>query len=53
MEMALAPVAGRRFLVPFRVSVVSMIVNLVIVAYRFEVMEQPADTSTLADPKPQ
>ena len=53
MEMALAPVAGRRFLVPFRVSFVSMIANLVIVAHRFEVMEQPADTSTLADPKPQ
>ena len=53
MEMALAPIAGTRFLVPFRVSVVSMIANLVIVANRFEVVAQPAGASTLADPKPQ
>jgi hypothetical protein len=52
MEMALAPVAGTRFLVPFRVSVVSMIANLVILANRFEVMAQAAGASTLADPKP-
>ncbi len=51
MEMALAPVAGTRFLVPFRVSVVSMIANLVIVADRFEVIAPGA--STLSDPKPQ
>jgi hypothetical protein len=53
MEMALAPIAGTRFLVPFRVSVVSMIANLAIVANRFEVVAQPAGASTLADPKPQ
>jgi hypothetical protein len=53
MEMALAPVAGARFLVPFRMSVVSIIANLVIVANRFEVTVQPAGGSTLADPKPQ
>jgi hypothetical protein len=53
IEMALAPIAGTRFLVPFRASVVSMIANLAIVATRFEVIAQPAGASTLADPKPQ
>ncbi len=53
MEMALAPVAGTRLLVPFRMSVVSILANLVIVANRFEVVAQPAGASTLADPKPQ
>jgi hypothetical protein len=52
MEMALAPIAGTRFLVPFRVSVVSMIANLVIVANRFEITAQ-AGASTLSDPKPE
>ena len=42
MEMALAPVAGTRLLVPFRVSVVSILANLVIVANRFEATAQPA-----------
>ena len=40
MEMALAPVAGTRLLVPFRVSVVSMLANLVIEAKRFEATAQ-------------
>jgi hypothetical protein len=53
MEMALAPVAGTRLLVPFRVSVVSMLANLVIEAKRFEATAQPVGASTLADPKPQ
>ncbi len=53
MEMALAPIAGTRFLVPLRVLVVSRIANLAIVANRFEVVAQPAGASTLADPKPQ
>ena len=53
MEMALAPVAGTRLLVPFRMSVVSVLANLVIVANRFEVVAQPVGASTLADPKPQ
>jgi hypothetical protein len=52
MEMALAPIAGTRFLVPFRVSVVSMIANLVIVANRFEITAQ-AGASTLSDSKPE
>jgi Protein of unknown function (DUF3108) len=53
MEIALAPVAGTRLLAPFRVSVVSMIANLVIEANRFEVTSQPVGASTVADPKPQ
>jgi hypothetical protein len=40
MEMALAPVAGMRLLAPFRVSVVSMLANLVIEANRFEATPQ-------------
>ena len=36
MEIALAPVAGTRLLVPFRMSVVSMLANLMIEANRFE-----------------
>lgn len=53
MEMALAPVAGTRLLVPFRVSIVSMLANLVIEANRFEATSQPSGASTVADPKPQ
>ena len=53
MEMALAPVAGTRLLVPIRVLVVSMLANLVIEADRFEATAEPLDASTLADPKPQ
>jgi hypothetical protein len=49
IEIALAPVAGTRLLAPFRVSVVSMLANLVIDANRFEATAQPA--STVADPK--
>jgi hypothetical protein len=51
IEIALAPVAGTRLLAPFRVSVVSMLANLVIDANRFEATAQP--TSTVADPKAQ
>ena len=39
MEMALAPIAGTRLLAPFRVSVESMLANLVIEANRFEATE--------------
>ena len=53
MEIALAPVAGTRLLVPFRVSVVSMLANLVIEANRFEATAQPMGASTVADPKAQ
>ena len=42
----------RHILVPFRVSAVSMIANLVIVANRFEITAQ-AGASTLSDPKPE
>jgi hypothetical protein len=51
IEIALAPVAGTRLLAPFRVSVVSMLANLVIDANRFEATAQPA--STVAAPKAQ
>ena len=51
MEIALAPVAGTRFLVPFRMSVVSMLANLVIEANRFEATA-PALDSAVSDPKP-
>jgi Protein of unknown function (DUF3108) len=51
IEIALAPVAGTRLLAPFRVSVVSMLANLVIDANRFEASTQSA--STVADPKAQ
>jgi hypothetical protein len=53
MEIALAPVAGTRLLVPFRISVVSMLANLVIEANRFEATAQPVGASTVADPKAQ
>src|SRR6478736_2835069 len=51
MEIALAPVAGTRLLVPFRMSVVSMLANLVIEANRFETTAQALD-SAVAHPKP-
>lgn len=52
MEIALAPVAGTRLLVPFRMSVVSMLANLMIEATRFEAAA-PALDSSVADPKAQ
>jgi hypothetical protein len=51
MEITLAPVAGTRLLAPFRLSVVSMIANLVIEANRFEATAQPMGDS-IPDPKP-
>jgi hypothetical protein len=53
IELALAPVAGTRLLAPFRMLVVSALVNLVIEANQFEVTAQPRDASTVADPKAQ
>jgi hypothetical protein len=53
MEVALAPVAGTRLLAPFRVSVVSMLANLVIEANQFEATARPLGASTVADPKAQ
>ena len=51
IEVALAPVAGTRLLAPFRVSVVSMLANLVIEANRFEATARPRDASTAPEPK--
>jgi hypothetical protein len=53
MEVALAPIAGTRMLLPFRVSVESMLANLVIEANRFEASSQPLGSSTVAGPKAQ
>ena len=53
MEVELAPIAGTRLLLPFRVSVVSMLANLVIEANRFEAVSQSLGASTAADPKAQ
>jgi uncharacterized protein DUF3108 len=53
MEIVLAPVAGTRVLAPFRLSVVSMLANLVIQADRFEAVAQPPAAPTSADPKGQ
>ena len=50
MEIALAPVAGTRLLVPFRMSVVSILANLMIEANRFGATA-PALDSAVADPK--
>ena len=51
MEIVLAPVAGTRLLAPFRLSVVSMLANLVIEANRFEATTRPPDASTDANPR--
>jgi hypothetical protein len=53
MEIVLAPVAGTRVLAPFRLSVVSMLANLVIQADRFEAAGQPPAAPTSADPNGQ
>jgi len=53
MEIALAPVAGTRLLAPFRLSVVSMLANLVIEANLFEATARPPYASTVAVPKGQ
>ena len=53
MEIALAPVAGTRLLAPFRLSVVSMLANLVIEANRFKSTAQQLGGSTVSDPKAQ
>ena len=53
MEIALAPVAATRLLAPFRLSVVSMLANLVIEANRFESTARELGGSTVSDPKAQ
>jgi hypothetical protein len=49
MEIMLAPIAGTRLLAPFRVSVMSMVANLLIEANRFESTAQPV--GVVADPR--
>jgi hypothetical protein len=51
MEMAFAPITGTRLLVPFRLSVVSMLANVMIDANRFEATAHPLDASPIAGPK--
>jgi hypothetical protein len=48
MEITLAPIGGTRLLAPFRLSVKSMVANLLIEANRFESTAQPVDAA--ADP---
>jgi Protein of unknown function (DUF3108) len=50
MEMAFAPITGTRLLAPFRLSVVSMLANVVIEANRFETTAHPLDASPIAGP---
>src|SRR5262245_7331844 len=50
IQMAFAPIAGTRFLAPFRLSVVSLLANLTIEANRFETSMAPAPDGT--PPKP-
>ena len=45
MEIALAPITGTRLLVPFRMSVVSILANLMIEANRFETTAQALEFS--------
>ena len=51
MEIALAPISGTRLLAPFRMSVTSILANVVIEANRFEATGQPVDSSPASDPK--
>jgi Protein of unknown function (DUF3108) len=51
MEMAFAPITGTRLLAPFRLSVVSMLANVLIEANRFETTAHPLDASPIASPK--
>jgi hypothetical protein len=50
MEITLAPVYSTRMLAPFRLSVVSMLGNVLIEANRFEATARSPDASTVADP---
>jgi hypothetical protein len=49
MELALAPIAGTRWLAPIRFSIGSTVVNLVIEASRFEANARTE--APFADPK--
>jgi Protein of unknown function (DUF3108) len=46
VEIALAPISGTRLLVPFRLSVVSTLANLMIEANRFETILAPVPAGT-------
>jgi Protein of unknown function (DUF3108) len=51
MEITLAPIGGTRLLAPFRLSVMSMVANLLIEANRFESTAQPAGVVDDSKPK--
>jgi hypothetical protein len=51
MELALAPITGTRLLAPFRMSVTSVLANVVIEANRFEATPQSLEASPVAEPK--
>jgi hypothetical protein len=53
MEIAFAPIAGTRVLAPFRVSVMSMLANLVIKADRFVSSGPAVDAPAANSPAPQ
>jgi hypothetical protein len=48
IEMAFVPVAGTRLLAPFRITIVSMLGNLVVQANRFEAVHTAATTGQSA-----
>jgi hypothetical protein len=53
MEVALAPIRGTRLLAPFRLSVMSILGNVLIEANQFEATAVPLDAARVADPKSQ
>jgi hypothetical protein len=53
IEVALAPIRGTRLLAPFRLSVMSILGNVLIEANQFEATAVPLDAATVADPKSQ
>jgi hypothetical protein len=53
MEVALAPIRGTRLLAPFRLSVTSILGNVLIEANQFEAAAAPLEAATVADPKSQ
>ena len=53
IEVALAPIRGTRLLAPFRLSVMSILGNVLIEANQFEATELPFGAATVADPKSQ
>jgi Protein of unknown function (DUF3108) len=51
IEVAFAPIHGTRLLAPFRLSVMSILGNVLIEANQFEATAVPLDAATVADPK--